>query len=144
MKIHIACDHAGYEMKEFLKDELAKMSYDVIDHGANTLDEADDYPDFIKPAAEAITKDDNSMGIILGGSGQGEAMCANRLHSIYAGVYYGGSTDVVKLFREHNNANVISLAARYITNEEALAAVKVFLNTEFSNEERHVRRLLSF
>lgn len=144
MKIHIATDHAGYEMKEFLKTELGSLGHTVVDHGAKTLDNLDDYPEFVTACALAVSQDDMSMGIVLGGSGQGEAMCANRVHGIYAGVYYGGSTDVVKLFREHNNANIISLAARYITNEEALAAVKTFLDTEFSHEERHMRRLLSY
>ncbi len=144
MKIHIATDHAGFEMKEFLKTELASMGHSVTDHGAYKLDELDDYPEFVTPCALAVSQDDMSMGIVLGGSGQGEAMCANRVHGIYAGVYYGGSTEVVELFRQHNNANIISLAARYLTNEEAIAAIKVFLETNFTHEERHMRRLLSY
>jgi len=142
--IHIATDHAGYEMKEFIKSELISLGHNVIDHGANEFNENDDYPEYITPCAEAVAKDDTSVGIILGGSGQGEAMCANRVHGIYAGVYYGGGLDMVKTFRMHNNANILSLGGRFINNKEAMYAIKAFLETDFSNEERHVRRLLSF
>lgn len=142
--IHLATDHAGYEMKEFIKSELINMGHNVIDHGANEFNEMDDYPDYVTPCAEAVAQDDTSIGIILGGSGQGEAMCANRIHGIYAGLYYGGDVDMVKTFRKHNNANILSLGARFINNKEALFAIKAFLETEFTNEERHTRRLLSF
>ncbi len=144
MKIHVATDHAGYELKEFIKSELVSMGHDVIDHGANSLNESDDYPEFVIPCAEAVAGDDMSMGIILGGSGQGEAMCANRTHGVYAGVYYGGDLNIVKTFRQHNNANILSLGARFVDQKEAMYAVEAFLNTEFSNDERHTRRLLSF
>jgi len=143
-KIHLSTDHAGYEMKEFIKAELITMGHNVVDHGASVFKEGDDYPDFIIPCAMAIAKDDTSVGIILGGSGQGEAMCANRVHGIYTGVYYGGDVEIIKTFRMHNNANVLSLGARFINNKEALFAIKAFLETEFTNEERHTRRLLSY
>ncbi len=144
MKIHIATDHAGFELKEYIKSQLIDMGHDVKDHGANALNEDDDYPEFITPCAEAVAADDMSVGIILGGSGQGEAMCANRVHGIYAGVYYGGDLKIVKTFRQHNNANILSLGARFINQKDALYAVEAFLNTEFSNDERHTRRLLSY
>jgi ribose 5-phosphate isomerase B len=142
MKIHVASDHAGFEMKKFLKEKLLDMGHEVIDHGAHNYNVTDDYPDFIRPCAEAVAKDYNtSMGIILGGSGQGEEMVANKVEGIRAAEYYGGNIEIVKLAREHNNANILSLGARFINNIEALEAVKVFINTPFSNEQRHIRRL---
>ena len=144
MKIHLATDHAGYEMKEFIKNELISLDYEVVDHGANYLDDNDDYPDFIKPCVEAVLKDQNSFGIIFGGSGQGEAMCANRTNGIRAGVYYDGDTEIIKLLREHNNANVLSIGARFVNNQQALECINLFLNTEFSKQDRHIRRLTSF
>jgi len=141
MIIHIAADHAGFEMKQFLKSELIKMSYVVLDHGAEAYNEKDDYPDFVTPCALAVAADDMTLGIVLGGSGQGEQIVANKIPGIRAVEYYGGNTEVIKLGREHNDANILSLGARFITNEEALAAVKVFIENQFSNSERHVRRI---
>lgn len=141
IKIHIATDHAGFEMKNFLKYSLTDMGHEVIDHGANEYDAQDDYPDYIIPCARAVAGDHVSMGIVLGGSGQGEQIAANKVDDIRAIEYYGGNLDTVIFGREHNNANIISLGARFMTNEEALEAVKVFINTEFSTEERHARRL---
>ena len=144
MKIHLATDHAGYTMKEFIKNELMSLDCEVIDHGANYLDDNDDYPDFISLCSEAVSKDNDSFGIIFGGSGQGEAMCANRTSGIRAGVYYGGDTEIIKLLREHNNANVLSIGARFIDNQQALECINLFLNTEFSKQERHIRRIAKF
>lgn len=141
MIIHIAADHAGYEMKQFLKSELIKMSYVVLDHGAEVYNENDDYPEFISKCALAVAADDMTLGIVLGGSGQGEQIVANKIPGIRAVEYYGGNIDVIKLGREHNDANILSLGSRFITNEEALAAVKVFIDTHFSNSDRHVRRI---
>ena len=141
MIIHIAADHAGFEMKQFLKSELIKMSYIVLDHGAEVYDENDDYPEFISKCALAVAADDMTLGIVLGGSGQGEQIVANKIPGIRAVEYYGGNIDVIKLGREHNDANILSLGSRFITNEEALAAVKVFIDTHFSNSDRHVRRI---
>jgi ribose 5-phosphate isomerase B len=141
IKIHIASDHAGYEMKNFLKFSLIDMGYDVIDHGPKEYDAQDDYPDYIIPCAEAVAKDHASMGVILGGSGQGEQIAANKVDDVRAIEYYGKNLDTVIFGREHNNANIISLGARFMTNEEALEAVNTFISTDFSNEERHARRL---
>lgn len=145
MNLLIASDHAGFELKEKLKVYLAEIGYSAKDFGALSYDENDDYPDFILPLAEEIAKDpENSKGIVLGGSGQGEAMAANRIKGCRAVVYYGGNLDIIKLSRQHNDANVLSLGARFLTEEEAKAAVKLWLETLFSNEERHSRRLKKF
>lgn len=144
MKIYFATDHAGYELKEKLKQYVSGLGYEVHDFGAHEYDDEDDYPDFIKPCAEAVAKDADSFGIILGGSGQGEAMCANHVVDARAGVYAGGTIEIVKLLREHNNANILSLGARFITEDEAEKAVQVFLETPFSNDPRHARRLAKF
>lgn len=141
MKIYIGSDHAGYELKEKLKIHLSDLNHEVEDCGAFTLDSEDDYPDFIQPVAEKVTQNPESFGIILGGSGQGEAMCANRVAGIRASVYYGGMLDMVRVTREHNNANILSLGARFMNEEEAKQAVELFLATKFSDEPRHLRRI---
>ena len=141
MKIYIGSDHAGYELKEKLKIYLGSLNYEVIDKGAFTLDPDDDYPDFIRPVAIEVTKDINCLGIILGGSGEGEQISANKINGIRAIEYYGGNLDIVKLGREHNNANILSLGARFIDEKEAKDAVKIFIETSFSNDERHIRRI---
>jgi ribose 5-phosphate isomerase B len=139
--VYIGSDHAGYELKEKLKIFLGELGYKVTDKGAFKLDNEDDYPDFIVPVAEAVASDEGSFGIILGGSGQGEQIVANKIDGIRAVEYYGGDLDIVKLGREHNNANIISLGARFINEDQAKDAVKIFLDTPFSNEERHERRI---
>lgn len=141
MKIFIGTDHAGFEIKEHLVPFLKSLGHEVEDLGAHTLEPLDDYPDYIKPVALAVAEHDGSKGIILGGTGQGEAMCANRVPGIRAAVYYGGPFDVVLLSREHNDANILSLGARFIDTDEAEGVVKVWLETKFSGDERHVRRL---
>jgi len=141
MKIYIGSDHAGFDLKEKLKKYLASLDIEVIDKGAFSLDVNDDYPDFIIPLAEAVMKDAESLGIILGGSGEGEQISANKIHGIRAVEYYGGNLEIVKLGREHNNANILSLGARFINEDEAKDAVSLFANTPFSNEERHIRRI---
>ncbi len=141
MKIYIGSDHAGYELKELLKTYLSNLNNEVEDCGAFTLNAEDDYPDFIQPVAQKVTENPGSLGIILGGSGQGEAMCANRVAGARASVYYGGTLDMIRVTREHNNANILSLGARFITEEEAQQAVELFLTTKFSDEPRHIRRI---
>jgi ribose 5-phosphate isomerase B len=143
MKVYFAADHAGFELKNtllaFVRDELG---YEVEDCGAYTLEPDDDYPLFVKKAAEAVSKDSAvCKGIILGGSGQGEAMVANRYNDVRAAVYYGGVMDIVMLSRQHNDANMLSLGARFMNEHEAKEAVQLWLLTEFSGEERHVRRI---
>lgn len=141
--IYIASDHAGFELKEKLKIFLEELSYETKDMGNFVYDEKDDYPDFIRQAADAVAKDpENNKGIILGGSGQGEAMAANRIKGIRAAVVYNYNEDIVRLSREHNDANILSLAARFLSEEEAKKIVKLWLETDFSEEERHKRRIL--
>ena len=141
MKIFIGSDHAGFALKENLKKFLEGLGHEVTDIGAYVLTEDDDYPDFILPVARAVAEDIESRGIILGGSGQGEAIAANRVKGARAAVYYGGNGDIVKLSREHNDANILSLGARFMDAGEAKAAVKLWLETSFSNDERHIRRI---
>lgn len=162
--IYLASDHAGFELKEKLKIYLQELGYEVRDFGAFQYDADDDYPDFIRQAAEAVSKNpEKDRAIILGGSGQGEAMVANRFKGVRAVVYYGffpapksyevephkisdkadseQNNKIIRFSREHNNANVLSLGARFLTEEEAKRAVKLWLDTKFNNEERHVRRI---
>ena len=143
--IHIGSDHAGFDMKDEIIRFLEQKHYEVVDHGAFELDPEDDYPDFILPVAIAVAEDSQSRGIILGGSGQGEAMVANRVQGIRATVFYGepanSDESIIELSRQHNDANILSLGARFITDDEALEAVEQWLETDFSQEERHVRRI---
>ena len=140
MIIHIATDHAGLELKEKVKSYLSKLDYEVIDHGAYEYDALDDYPDFIFPCAKAVSNDLNSKGIILGGSGQGEAMEANRVKGIRAAVFYNGPDEIIKLSRQHNDANVLSLGARFMSDQEMYKIIELWLSTEFESG-RHKRRI---
>lgn len=139
--IYLATDHAGFELKEAIKKFLRKEGYEVKDCGAQTLDPQDDYPDFISKAAEAVSKEPESYGIILGGSGQGEAIVANKFPNVRASVYYGKLEEMPRLTREHNDSNILSLGARFLSVDETLAAVKLFLETPFSGDPRHIRRI---
>ena len=140
MKIHLATDHAGLELKNIIKEHLKENGHDVTDHGAHEYDALDDYPDFIFPCAKSVAADPESRGIILGGSGQGEAMTANRIKGVRAAVFYNGPEEIVKLSREHNNANVIAFGGRMIGIETARDCLNIFLNTEFEGG-RHERRV---
>jgi len=149
MKIYIGTDHAGYVLKEKLVSSLKGQGYEVIDMGAFEYNEEDDYPDFVVPVARAVSKDpDKVKGIILGGTGEGEAIAANRFPYVRAVVYYGSAKPVVEnesnivvRSREHNNSNVLSLGARYFTEESVMEAVNLWLATPYSFDERHIRRL---
>lgn len=144
MKIFLASDHAGFELKGKIKQWLEEWDYDFEDLGAFTYDAQDDYPDFIKSAAEKVAEDpENNRGIVLGGSGQGEAMVSNRYKGVRATVYAARQLDLelVKLMREHNDANVLSLGARFVQEEDAKEVVKLWLNTPFQGEARHKRRI---
>ena len=141
MKIYIGSDHAGYELKEKLIAYMQSLNIEVVDKGAFSLDNEDDYPDFIVPVAEAVVKENESFGIIIGGSGEGEQISANKVDGVRAIEFYGGNLEIVKLGREHNNANILSLGARFITEDEAKNAILLFMNTPFTNDERHVRRI---
>ena len=140
MKIHIATDHAGLELKNSIREYLIDEGHDVTDHGAHEYDALDDYPDFIFPCAQAVAADPESRGIILGGSGQGEAMAANRIKGARAAVFYNGPTEIVKLSREHNNANILSLGARFMTENEIYDVIEIWLNKPFEGG-RHQRRI---
>ncbi len=149
--IYIGSDHAGYELKEKLKIYIQELGYQIDDKGAFALHNEDDYPDFVKLVAQAVIKDPNNLGIIIGASGQGEAMCANRYKGIRAVVYYGGRNyqrdmngnklGIVAGAKSHNHANILSLGARFLWTRRAKNAVKIFLETPFSNDERHIRRI---
>lgn len=141
MKIVLATDHAGYEHKEALKKHLLDQGFEVKDFGTD-ISEPCDYPDFIHPAAEAVAADpEGTRGIIFGGSGQGEAMVANRVKGVRATVYYGSTPEIIELSREHNNANVLSIGARFVSVDEMKIVVDQWLKTDFPGEERHVRRI---
>lgn len=146
MRIYLGSDHAGFELKEKIKKYLQELGHKVEDKGAFKFDPEDDYPDFIRPVAEAVAQDSESRGIILGGSGQGEAMVANRVKGIRAAVFYGGrwvgfGDKIIRLSRDHNNANILSLGARFLDELTAKNAVKLWLETPFSGEPRHQRRI---
>ena len=140
MKIHLATDHAGLELKDKINQHLTESGHDVIDHGAYEYDALDDYPDFIFPCAKAVAKDSKSRGIILGGSGQGEAMAANRIKGVRAAVFYNGPKEIIELSRQHNNANILSLGARFMSEEEIYRIIEIWFNTDFE-EGRHQRRI---
>ena len=120
---------------------LSSLDHKVEDMGAFEFKNDDDYPDFIRPVAQAVADNTESMGIVLGGSGQGEAMSANKIAGARAAIYYGGNLDIIKISRQDNNCNVLSLGARFITEQEAEMAIKIFLETPFSGNERHIRRI---
>lgn len=144
-KIYLATDHAGFPLKEEVKKYLEEKGKEVYDCGALTLLPADDYPSYMVAAAKNIQKDalhDPSCAIIFGGSGQGEAIVANRFRHVRAIVYAGGNFELVKLGREHNDANVLSIGARFVTLTEAVQAIDLFLSTPFSHEERHADRII--
>ncbi len=148
MKIYIASDHAGFEMKRELISYLSHAGHEIFDCGPEKYVHDDDYPDYISVVAHYVSKNaSNSIsdisvcGIVIGWSGQGEAMVANRFPHIRAAVFYGGSKHVITLSREHNDSNILSLGAHFITTLEAKEAVDLWLHTQFSREERHVRRI---
>ncbi len=140
MKIILASDHAGFDLKNKVKDFLIGEKFDVEDMGAHTLVNDDNYPEIMIPVAMKLLSDDNAKAIIFGKSGQGEAMICNRFPGVRAAVYYGGNTEILRLSREHNNANVLSIGAHFVNEEEAKEAVKIWISTQFSNDERHIKR----
>ena len=140
MKIHLATDHAGLELKNSIKEYLADKGHDITDHGAYEYDALDDYPDFIFPCAHAVASDPLSRGIILGGSGQGEAMAANRVKGVRAAVFYNGPIEIIKLSREHNHANILSIGARFMNEDEIRSVLEIWLNEPFGGG-RHQRRI---
>ena len=139
MRVHIAADHAAFDLKQYLVRELRALGHEVIDHGAKTYDAQDDYPEFVIPAAEAVVADPGSLGVVLGGLGNGQLIAANKVRGVRASL--ANNTVMARLSREHNNANVLSLGGRTQSLNDALEMVKVFLDTPFSEDPRHVRRL---
>ena len=138
MRVHIGTDHAAFELKAYLVEHLRAEGFDVIDHGAHEFDPSDDYPDFIIPTAEAVLADEGSLGIVLGGSGNGEQMSANKVAGIRAALVWNESTAL--LARQHNDANVLVMPGRFIGTEEADMIMTEFFNTSFEGG-RHQRRI---
>lgn len=161
MNIYLAGDHAGFRLKSALFEHLEMQGYTVHDMGPHTLIPEDDYPDYVTPLAHTIAAETDAVGIVCAGSGQGEAMCANRVKGVRAAVFYGrlpavssldaegghsqDGFDIVRLARKHNNANILSIGARFVSPEDADQAVRLFLSTPFdSDSERHTRRIEKF
>jgi len=142
MHIALASDHAGFTLKGELIAYLRSEGHEVIDMGPEALDLQDDYPDYCMPLAKRVAAEPNLLGIVIGFSGQGEAMAVNRIIGARAAVYYGGPEEVLRLAREHNNANVLSLGAKFLSFDEAKEAVMIWLSTDFSQGERHQRRII--
>lgn len=150
VQIAIGADHAGFELKQKIIAFLEEKKYDVVDKGANAYDENDDYPDFCAPVGRMVSAhSDEVKGIVIGGSGQGEAIVCNRFPDVRAIVFNGQYApkdervvpEEIKLSREHNDANVLALGARFLSEEEAMTAVTQWLDTPFSGEDRHMRRI---
>ena len=139
MRVHIGTDHAGFDLKRYLIDALTEDGHEVVDHGPYEYDAEDDYPVFCIPAAEAVVADPGSLCIVIGGSGNGEQIAANKVKGARAALAH--SIDTAKLGRQHNDANVVAIGGRMHTEEEALELVRAFLATPFSGDERHARRI---
>lgn len=139
--VYVAADHAGFEHKNQVRNWLISEGYTVFDCGASTLDPQDDYPDYIGKAARAVSKSPQHRALIFGGSGQGEAIVANRFKNVRATVFYGGPDEIISLSRAHNDANVLSIGARFITIEEAKRVIWSWLHKEFTRDDRHKRRI---
>jgi ribose 5-phosphate isomerase B len=159
-KIFITSDHAGFALKETLIERVRALGHEVEDVGPFTYNQDDDYPDFVTPLAERVAAAPDVRGIVIAGSGQGEAMCANRVKGVRAAVFYGpmratgaldiegdasaDGYDVVRLPRMHNDANVLSVGARFVSEDDAHEAVRIFLETPFAGTDRHARRIAKF
>ncbi len=157
MKVYLATDHAGFELKNKVAQFLKKEGYEVEDCGPETYDKDDDYPDFISKAAKKVSENPDHFGIVFGGSGQGEAIVANKFKSVRCALFYGPvippiATDVngresddpyemLRLTREHNNSNMLSIGVRFMSADDAMNAIKLFLTSKYSGEERHARRI---
>lgn len=139
MRVHIGGDHAAYELHTHLVEVLTADGHEVVNHGPHAYDALDDYPVFVLRAAEAVRDDPESLGVVLGGSGNGEQMAANKVSGVRAALCYTDET--AQLSREHNDARVISIGGRMNTPEQAVAMVRTFVSTPFSGDERHARRI---
>jgi len=143
MRIHIATDHAGLDLSHFLIEELTNDGHEVFDHGPTSYDPLDDYPSFCINAALAVIRDQQAgvtaLGIVLGGSGNGEQIAANKVEGIRAALAW--NLDTAKLARQHNDANVVAVGARQHSEPEVLELIRAFIAEPFSEDERHVRRI---
>ncbi len=139
MRIHLGSDHAGLELKEHMLGWLREHGHEPVDHGPFVYDALDDYPVFCLRAAAAVVADPGSLGVVIGGSGNGEQIAANKVPGVRAALAW--SEETASLAREHNNANVISVGGRMHTVDEMTRFIEVFLGTAFTGEERHVRRI---
>jgi len=143
MRIHIATDHAGLDLSHFLIEELSKAGHEVFDHGPKEYDPLDDYPSFCITAALAVRADEDAgvpaLGIVLGGSGNGEQIAANKVKGIRAALVW--NLDTAELARQHNDANVVAVGARQHSQEEVLELITAFVGEPFSQDERHIRRI---
>lgn len=138
--IHLATDHAGFERKNEVATWLKEEGYVVVDHGAHQFDVLDDFPDYIKLACEAVSKEPTSRALIFGGSGQGEAMVANRFPNVRATVFYGGNEEIITLSRQHNDANVLSIGARFVSFETLERILPKWLSESFLSDSKYERR----
>lgn len=142
MIIYLVADHKGFNLKEKIKGWLSNWGYSYKDLGAYQLNVSDDYPDFVSRAAKKVSQNpENDRGIVLGASGQGEAIVANKYKGARAAVYYGGPEKIIEMSRQHNNANILSLGASFLQEKTAKRAIKIWLETKFSGHIRHRRRL---
>lgn len=157
MTVYLATDHAGFELKNKVAEFLKKEGYEVVDCGPDAYDKDDDYPDFISRAAEKVSQNPEEFGIVFGGSGQGEAIVANKFKNVRCALFYGpvippiatditGKTsddpyEMLRLTREHNNSNMLSIGVRFMSDTDAMNAIKLFLQSKYSGEERHQRRI---
>jgi ribose 5-phosphate isomerase B len=139
MRVHLGSDHAGFDLKNHLAEHLTKAGHDVVDHGPVVYDAVDDYPPFCLRAAEAVVAEPGSLGVVIGGSGNGEQIAANKVRGARAALAW--STETARLAREHNDANVVSIGARMHPVEEVLEFVETFLSTSYSGDDRHTRRI---
>ncbi|CAI9407815.1 ribose-5-phosphate isomerase [Aestuariimicrobium sp. T2.26MG-19.2B] len=139
MRVHLATDHAAFELKQYLAEKLGDAGFEVVDHGAEVLDPQDDYPPFIIAAAEAVAAQPGDRGIVLGGSGNGELMAANKVKGVRCA--FANTVELASLTRQHNDANCLAIGGRFTTEELALEIAIAFLTTPFSFEERHQRRI---
>ncbi len=139
MRVHLGSDHAGFALKAALVRRLINLGHQPVDHGPADYAPADDYPPFVLRAATAVVADLGSLGVVIGGSGNGEAMAANKVKGVRCALAW--SPETATLAREHNDANVVSVGARMHDEATALALVETFLQTGFSDEARHVRRI---
>ncbi len=139
MRVHLGSDHAGFELKAAVAARLEELGHEPVDHGPAEFDAEDDYPPFVMAAAAAVVDDPGSLGVVIGGSGNGEAIAANKVNGVRAALVW--SDDTARLGREHNDANVLSLGARQYATADALRFLEIFVDTPFSNGARHRRRI---